>query len=478
MNVQINPGPEPQCAAPAVRRATGQARAIAASVALALTFLITALSSAWADIKIGIIGDQTGAADLDKAYGVMQQGVDAMNREHPDVVLHAGDLVESLQTPDQITARFNQATAILSGLVSPWYLTAGDHDVSPPNFVQNSPDHSRELLFQGLYAKLNPLVQRRLYYSFDVKGYHFVVLYSTEALDSDPRWGNIFYAGISDAQYEWLAADLAAHAATRGVFVLLHQPLWYMWSTWDRVHQLLARYPTKAVTAGHFHYNQADSRIDNIAYRVVGATGGDTKQGSANAGDLQHVTMLTAKDNGSLDFRIFPLAPYAQIAWTSREIMDRVQAQDVLLGNIYYFSAENHVFLKNGALVAACDKPDPATLQLSHLGNADTVPVDVDIAFDAPNVTVTGTFGPGLCAQVSGPLSCRLNPSAAVATSNNSVVEQNTYPPPPALWAGVVKASTSAPVTQITAKVTISFNAENQRFSVSRANKVTVEACK
>src|SRR6202040_3425975 len=97
VNVQINPEREPHYGAPPVPRATGHACAIAASVALALSFLITALSSAWADIKIGIIGDQTGAADLDKAYGVLRQGVDAMNREHPDVVLHAGDLVESLQ---------------------------------------------------------------------------------------------------------------------------------------------------------------------------------------------------------------------------------------------------------------------------------------------------------------------------------------------------------------------------------------------
>jgi hypothetical protein len=243
-----------------VREVTGRRRAIAASIALSLLFFVADLPSTLAEIEIGFIGDQTGAADLDKAYQVLQQGVDAINRERPDVVLHVGDLVESLQTRDQITARFNQATAILGGLVSPGYMTAGDHDVSPPNFVQNSPDHSREALFQALYAKLNPLVQKRLYYSFDVNGYHFVVLYSTETLDSDPRWGSIFYAGISDAQYEWLAADLAAHAASRGVFVLLQQPLWYMWSTWDRVHQLLARFPTKAVIAGHFHYNQVDSR--------------------------------------------------------------------------------------------------------------------------------------------------------------------------------------------------------------------------
>jgi len=42
----------------------------------------------------------------------------------------------------------------------------------------------------------------------------------------------------------------------------------------------------------------------------------------------------------------------------------------------------------------------------------------------------------------------------------------------------VIKASTSTPPTQITVKVTISFNTDNQRFSVSRANTMTVEACK
>jgi hypothetical protein len=78
VSVEINWGPEPRCVAPAVRKAAGHACAIAASVALALPLLITALPSAWADIRIGIIGDQTGAADLDKAYGVLQQAVECV----------------------------------------------------------------------------------------------------------------------------------------------------------------------------------------------------------------------------------------------------------------------------------------------------------------------------------------------------------------------------------------------------------------
>ncbi|UFZ05960.1 metallophosphoesterase [Bradyrhizobium ontarionense] len=449
------------------------------SLALLPLLLVGASWPAWADIKIGIIGDQTGAADLDKSYAVLQQGVDALRRELPDVVLHAGDLIESLQTPEQIAARFAQASAILGRLGAPWYLTAGDHDVSPPNFVQDSPDRSREVLFRQLYGRLNPSVQKRLYYSFDVKDYHFIVLYSSEALDTDPRWGNVFYAGISDEQYDWLAKDLELHAGSRGIFVLLHQPLWYMWSTWDRVHRLLAGYPTRAVIAGHFHYHQADLRIDNIAYQVVGATGGDTKQGSANAGQLQHVTMLTARDDGSLDFRMIPLAPYTQIGWTSRTIMDRIQAQDVLLGNLFSFATDSPVFIKNGQLVANCDSAAPARLVLGHLGNADAVPVDVSLDITAPDMSVTGTFDPQLCAQMLGPLSCRMKASAGVAVSNNSVVQLAEFPPPPPLWTGVVKTSGAAPppTTPIGVTVTMSFVADNQRFALSRAAATTVKAC-
>lgn len=452
---------------------------------IAFSVLVSLQLSPWAapaqaSITIGIIGDQTGAADIDKAYGVLRQGVDALRNERPDVVLHTGDLVESTQTPDQIRQRFKQATTILEALQASWYMTPGDHDVNPPEFVQNSPDRSREVLFQALYGAINPLVRTNLYYSFDIVGYHFVVLNSMEALDVDPRWGNVFYSGISDAQYHWLEDDLARHTVnTKGVIVLLHHPMWYMWSNWDRVHQLLARYPTRTVIAGHFHYNQIDSRIDNIAYRVVGATGGDTKHGSANAGDLQHVTVLTINDDGSLDFRMIPLAPYAQITWTSRGIMDRIQAQDSLLGNIYNFPTDSPVYLQNGTLVTACGSNTPAKLILQQLGNADATPVGVSITVKAPGATVSGTFGQGMCAQNIDQSSCKLNASAGVAVSNTSIVELSTYPPPPPLWTGVLTASNPppAPNTPITVDVTMSLIADNQTFNVTRSGSTKVLSC-
>src|SRR5947209_10043327 len=91
---------------------------------------------------IGVIGDQTFSRDIQASYVILQQGVAEMSRQNPNVVLHCGDLIESSGTPDQVRALWTQATGILDGLPVTWYMTAGDHDVNPPAFQQDSPDRS------------------------------------------------------------------------------------------------------------------------------------------------------------------------------------------------------------------------------------------------------------------------------------------------------------------------------------------------
>ena len=154
------------------RKAASRLGRVAAVLALAALMAGLAGPPARAQITIGIIGDQTGTANLDQAYAVLKQGVAALRDQKLDVVLHVGDLVESTDSEDKIRARFAQATGILGALNVPWYLTAGDHDVNPPGFQQNSTDRSRETLFKKLYGAINPLAAKNLYYSFDVKGYH------------------------------------------------------------------------------------------------------------------------------------------------------------------------------------------------------------------------------------------------------------------------------------------------------------------
>src|SRR5262249_41652327 len=125
-------------------------------------------------IRIGIVGDQTFSTNLQASYGILQQGVNILSNQDLDVVLHTGDLVESTQSPTQVTADFNQAAGILDQLPVDWFLAAGDHDVNPPGFQQDSSDRSREQLFQQLYGLRVPAFLVHPWYSFNVQGYHFI----------------------------------------------------------------------------------------------------------------------------------------------------------------------------------------------------------------------------------------------------------------------------------------------------------------
>ena len=82
-------------------------------------FLFTA--SLDAEIRIGLIGDQTGSDDLDASYQMLAGGVAALNARRPHLVLHTGDLLESVRYPnatpvDEFRAQFMRATALLNQL--------------------------------------------------------------------------------------------------------------------------------------------------------------------------------------------------------------------------------------------------------------------------------------------------------------------------------------------------------------------------
>lgn len=382
-------------------------------------------------IRIGIIGDQTGTTDLAYSYTVLEQGVDALKLKNPDVVIHVGDLLESSASSEEVTAQFAQTSAILDTLPVDWYMTAGDHDVNPPGFQQDSQDRSREALFQTLYGERVPQVLDHLYYSFDVNDYHFISLYTLEALHSDPRWGNVFLNEITDAQLLWLRDDLEKNKFAKAIVVFLHHPQWYNWSAWQRVHNLLRRYPVAAVIAGHFHYDQNEGMIDGIRYVVVGATGGRTKEGDRDAGDVQHVTLLELKRPGRMRFELISLSDTDPLHFTPRRDMDKIQALDIVLGELWNFASVNPVFLKpDGTLSNACDASGPAKIQINPLGNPTDKSITLKIAYssDAPEVVLSSAgFAAGQCEQVVGDFECVMARSARIFFANNSSVSVNPF---------------------------------------------------
>ncbi len=425
-------------------------------------------------IKIGLIGDQTFSTDIQASYRVLQQGVGVLSGQKLDVVLHAGDLTESSSSPGVEAALFNQATAILDQLPVPWYLTAGDHDVNPPIFQQDSPDRSREQLFQQLYGQRVPAFAVHPWYSFDVKGYHFISLYSFEALWSDSRFGNIFLSQVYDDQFAFLQSDLAAHANARAIIVWVHQPLWYHVSGWKRVHDLLRKYPVAAVISGHFHYSQDVGVIDGIHYLTVGATGGFKKNGNRQAGNVDLVSVLTVRGPKQVNLDLLPLDGQP-LFLTPREDMDRVQALDVQLGNFFDFSQVNSIFSKNGQLVSDCTTGNPAVIQIAEIGGPIDLPLDVKITSATQGVNLTNSaFAPGVCQQVINGSECLLKRTTRTFVSNYSSVDIDTFDGP--LWSSQLSGS-AAPGASLNFSIKTTFTGASGQFFLQTTASTPVHAC-
>lgn len=459
---------------------------LAFTLILSLIVLSFATVNSFGDLQlnVAIIGDQTGTVDIQQSYSIMEKGIQKLKNYHPDVAIHTGDMLESTMGPDQIQMDYNLAANYLSELGVPWYLTMGDHDVNPTGYKPNSPDRSREQLFQSLYSQKNPEIANHLYYSFDAKSYHFISLYSLEHLHTDPRWGNVFLSEISDSQYNWLKADLDLNKYKTAIIVFLHQPMWYNWSGWSRVHKLLRKYPVVAVIAGHFHYNQGEGMIDGIHYLTVGATGATIKEAGQNAGGVQQVTLMNIK-NKCAHFTSMPVEGDNFVGLTARTDMDRIQALDVLLSNLWDFESINTVYIQGNILTNSPSSPGPAKIILTKIGNPINVPVKFKIDFlpESPLITLESSnfakdaYEDGETKQLN---ECKLTPSYRVSISNNSsVTTTDEYGALEPFWTGTLGLNGSTPPpagTKIGLKISMSFTGSNgEEFTIYRMKYIVLQ---
>jgi 3',5'-cyclic AMP phosphodiesterase CpdA len=431
-------------------------------------------------LRVGIIGDQTGTDDIDRSYSALEEGAGILTEKSVDFVFHIGDIVESKAPEHIISENFKTATGLLDKIGRPWYLTPGDHDVNPTEYRPASEDRSKETLFRDLYAARNRKVKQNFYYSFDHDGYHFIALYSQETLHVDPRWGNIFMSRISDDQFTWLEMDLEAHKDSKGMVVFLHQPLWYNWTGWLRIHQLLRRYPVLAVVAGHFHHDQSDGRIDDIHYVIVGATGGSVKQANRDGGNVWHVTVMTIRATG-VEFELFALDDHKPLVLTPRVDMDRVQALDTMLGGLVFFPQKT-IYLEESTLVSSCGSREPATLHLTNLGNPIDVPVELHLRFRAAKIKLASpTFAGHFCRPRYTPLNCTIPPGMGIAISNLSrVVSTFECKDSDAVWTALpVLSANSAPQAGaiMDLEVRVAFREQSGSFFVEKYISASLREC-
>lgn len=207
-----------------------------------------------------IFGDRTGGdrSGLD----VLREGVRMAGRLDPDFVMTVGDLVQGYNRAVEWLPQMIEYKQIVNHLSVPWYPVAGNHDV----YGYKGEPGGRIAEYKQHFGPL--------YYSFDFRWAHFVVLFSDEALSfSNPAVDQ----NMGPEQFQWLRDDLLATQAEQ-VFVFLHHPRWHhRGSNWPAVHDLLASDGrVRAVFAGHEHQWIDDDVKDGIHYHVIGATGGVT----------------------------------------------------------------------------------------------------------------------------------------------------------------------------------------------------------
>jgi 3',5'-cyclic AMP phosphodiesterase CpdA len=183
-----------------------------------------------------------------------------MNDEvKPDLFVNLGDDIED-ESREADLERYGECQRILRGARAPLVNVAGNHDL----IHMNREDLNR------FWQRSGPL-----YYSFDVGGWHFVVLHTIEKQDVEIR--------VPDTQMEWLRADLAAGVAP--TVVLMHHSASEQYvedSRWwpGRAHLALVKERAelrkvlqqsrrvRAVFNGHLHWNHLDV-IEGIPYVTV-----------------------------------------------------------------------------------------------------------------------------------------------------------------------------------------------------------------
>ena len=145
-----------------------------------------------------------------------QMAIDTANKLDADFVLTGGD-----QIADALEARHSRADSLnvlygemIRGLQMPVYNTIGNHDLYGL-YRKSGADTSDSDYDRGMYERFFG----ESYYSFDHKGWHFIVLNSM--IDAHDKY--IGY--IDEEQLQWLKADLAKTDKSTPIIVSSHIPL-------------------------------------------------------------------------------------------------------------------------------------------------------------------------------------------------------------------------------------------------------------
>ncbi|MGB9765167.1 MAG: metallophosphoesterase family protein [Candidatus Saccharicenans sp.] len=243
-----------------------------------LAFFLVGLTSPLfsADLRMVVIGD-TSPEFFSNKSPFFKDMIEKINQLQPDVVIHLGDMIAGYGLR-RARSQWNEFDELVSKIQAPFYRVPGNHDIYSRR--------SKEIYLQRY---------KKTYQSFDLKGYHFIILWDIE----DNRLGH-----IGREQFEWLKADLANSDQWEGAFVFVHVPLWTKTSKYvhqvdkdfwmKQIHPLLVQHKVLAVFAGHYHRFGPTREIDGIKYYISGGGGPRLNKLYIKNGGANHFLLVEA----------------------------------------------------------------------------------------------------------------------------------------------------------------------------------------
>lgn len=169
-------------------------------------------------------------------------------------------------------------------------MVTGNHDLCPSDYNVGTYEDLRDRFFNYKNAFLKTQYDDKVYYSYDLKDYKFIVLGS----ESDAG----IQEDISDEQFQWLENELkSAEESKKPVFLFNHYPLNNVWAdVWaeghigddsDRLYELLKNCDSKVLYfSGHLHMGLYEDKREvvydeNITFINVPGFGVDNDVGDA-----------------------------------------------------------------------------------------------------------------------------------------------------------------------------------------------------
>ncbi len=139
-----------------------------------------------------------------------QACIDDVNKHYPhaEFVLMGGDLAfdGNYTAKDEFIDQIELYQHVSGQLKMPFYNSIGNHDVlgwsSRRKVAADDPDLGKKLI-------MDMLKMEAPYYSFNHKGWHFVVLDSIHPIEADH--GTSYRGALGETQLEWLRYDLGKH---------------------------------------------------------------------------------------------------------------------------------------------------------------------------------------------------------------------------------------------------------------------------